>query len=631
MPSWGLARGLRCSLSVVSAEAYSERYAESLRDPSGFWMREAEALSWFHRPSSTLDVDPEGADVAWFSGGRLNAAVNCVDRHAATRPGKTALLWVKDEPGEYERISYGVLKHRVGQLANALLANGVRRGDRVAIYLPNVPEAVYAMLACARVGAVHVVVFSGFSAEALRDRVVDCGAKLVVTANEGVRGARHIPLKARVDEALGGVTHVERVLVARRTAKPVAMRPGRDLFLEEEMARQRSIAPAAWMSSEDPLFISYTSGGSAEPKGVLHTTAGYLLYVSRTQAEVFGSELDDVHMCPSNVGCITGHSYVVYGPLVNGLSTVIFESTPTYPSPDRYWRVVEDLGVHTLFASPSALRQLEREDERWVRERDLSSLRRLGVLSEPMSASTWTWYRELVGEGQRPVIETWWHTEAGGILLHSDPEASPQEPSGALIPFAGIQPALLGPDGEVVGDEAGAGELCLARSWPGQARTLFGDHRRFRETFFGRHPGVFATGDHAVRDARGFYRITGRGDAFLNVSGYRLGAAEIEGALLAHEAVAETAVVPVSTQVEGQSICAYVILRPDGGAWVPEELVGALKEQVRHAIGPIATPDSIRIVDELPRTRSGRVDRHTLRRLAEAQPPPQLERRKEVL
>lgn len=610
-------------------EVYARRHTESVSDPSGFWAREAEALTWFHRPSSTLDVDAEGADVAWFSGGRLNAAVNCVDRHAQRRPGKTALVWVKNEPGQYEHVSYAALKHRVGQLANVLIAHGVRQGDRVAIYLSNVPEAVYAMLACARIGAVHVVVFSGFSAAALRERILDCGARLVITANEAVRGQRRIPLKARVDEAIGGVDHVERVLVARRTARPVAMQAGRDLFLDEQMAKQRSICPAAWMGAEDPLFVSYTAGGSPEPRGVLHTTAGYLLYVARTQAELFEARGDDVHLCPSNIGCITGHSYIVYGPLANGLTTVLFESTPTFPEADRYWRVVEDLGVNTLFASPAALRRVMREPRRLVEDRDLRSLRVLGALGEPMSPDIWTWYHEVVGRGRCAVVDTWWHTETGGVVMASLPGVVPPDPSGPLLPYPGVQPVLLGEDEEPV-DGEGRGELCFSGPWPGQARTLFGDHRRFRESFFGRQPGLFATGDHACRDARGLYRITERTDTFVNVSGYRLGAAEIEGALCAHEAVEESAVVPVNDDIEGQSIEAYVILRPCGGAWAPEELVGALKEQVRHAIGPIATPDSIRIVDELPRTRGGRIERSTLRRWAEDDPERSPVIRKEV-
>jgi len=601
---------------VLQPTEYARRYAQSLSDPDAFWAEQAKALTWFHAPSSTYEADTEGADVAWFSGGRLNASVNCVDRHAVRRPGKTALIWAKNEPGQYERISYRTLKHRVGQLANVLKARGVRRGDHVVVYLPSVPEAVYSMLACARIGAVHVLVFTGFSAEALRERILDCKAKVLITANEGLRGEQRVPLKARVDDAVSGVAHIECVLMARRTDQAVPMTPGRDLYLEDEMAQQRSTCPAEWMAAEDPLFVAYTSGGSPAPKGIVHTTAGYLLYVARTQAELFADSEDTIHFCPSNVGCITGHSYIVYGPLANGQTSVLFEATPKYPAPDRYWRVIEETGAHTLLASASALRALMQYGPAWVRGHDLSSLRLLATLGEPTSPQLWSWFHEVVGRESLPLMDTWWQTETGGIVLAGRAGGTDSNPADALRPFFGVRPALVGDDGTIDDSGPSQGRICISGSWPGQARTIHGNHRRFRETFFSKYAGLFATEDRAERDEDGTYRITERGDDVLNVGGYRFGAAEIEQALCSHEAVQDSTVVPVPDDIKGQGIYAFVVLRGENSAWRPDELAGALKEQVRHTIGPMATPDTIQVVDALPRTRAGQVQRQRLRREA---------------
>ena len=601
---------------IGSLDQYRELYRRSLEAPEEFWREQAERLEWFHPPHTICDVDNETVDFGWFLGGRLNACFNCVDRHLDTRGDKTALLWVADEPGEYRRISYRELKHMVARIANVLLAHGVRRGDRVAIYLPMIPELAATMLACARIGAVHSVVFAGFSADSLRDRILDAGCKVVVTANEGLRGGRTIPLKATVDRAIDGVSMVETVLVARRTDTAVPMKAGRDWDLETEMNRQRSTCPIEWMSAEAPLFVLYTSGSTGKPKGVLHTTGGYLVYAAATHHWVFDLREDDVFFCAADVGWITGHSYIVYGPLANGATSVMFESTPLYPDPGRYWQVVDDLGVTIFYTAPTAIRAIAREGDDWVKRSSRESLRILGTVGEPINPEVWRWYDEVVGEGRCAVVDTWWQTETGGILISPLPGATPTKPGSATLPLPGIEPVLLDDEGNELSGNDVSGNLCLKRPWPGQARTIWGDHGRFRETYFSRFPGYYFTGDGCRRDEDGYYWITGRVDDVLNVSGHRLGTAEVESALVAHEAVAEAAVVGFPHEIKGTGIYAYVLITPDYQDTDPEELTGMLREQVRQAIGPIATPDRIQIAPGLPKTRSGKIMRRILRQIA---------------
>ncbi|HEX4954028.1 MAG TPA: acetate--CoA ligase [Thermoanaerobaculia bacterium] len=601
---------------IRSLEEYQTLYRRSLEDPAGFWRDQAEMLTWFHQPSTIFDADLHEVDFSWFGGGRLNACFNCVDRHLETRGNKPAILWAGDEPGDYRSLTYRELKHLTCRIANVLLAHGVQKGDRVAIYLPMIPELAATMLACARIGAVHSVVFAGFSAESLRGRILDAGAKIVITANEGLRGGKSIPLKKTVDDAVDGLAVVEKVLVALRTEREVPMRQGRDFWLHEEMAKERSTSPVEWMHAESPLFTLYTSGSTGKPKGVLHTTAGYLLYAAMTHKLVFDVHEDSIFFCAADVGWVTGHSYIVYGPLANGATTVMFESIPLHPDPGRYWQVVDDLKADIFYTAPTALRAIAREGDSWVKKHSRKSLRILGTVGEPINPEVWRWYHDVVGEGRCAVVDTWWQTETGGILITPLPGVTPTKPGSATLPFFGVEPVLVDEHGHRLEGNGVSGNLCLARSWPGQARTIYGDHSRFRETYFSRFPGLYFTGDGCRRDEDGYYWITGRVDDVLNVSGHRLGTAEIESALVAHDAVAEAAVVGFPHEIKGTGIYAYVNVTPDYESWDEEELVGALKEQVRSAIGAIATPDRIQIAAGLPKTRSGKIMRRILRKIA---------------
>ncbi len=602
---------------IQSMEEYQRLYRLSLDNPEWFWAEQAKALTWFHPWNMVFDADYDEVDFSWFSGGRLNACFNAVDRHLPEHGERTAIIWAADEAGVYQHISYRELKHQVCRLANVLKHHGVRKGDRVCIYMPMIPQTAYAMLACARIGAVHSVVFGGFSADALRDRIVDAGAKIVITADEGLRGGKVIPLKKITDRAVEGMSTVQTVLVARRTGNEVPMQAGRDLWLDEECARQRSTCTVEWMGAEDPLFILYTSGSTGRPKGVLHTTGGYLVYTAMTHKYVFDVHEDDVYCCAADVGWITGHSYIVYGPLVNGATTVMFESTPVFPDAGRYWRLVDDLGVTIFYTAPTALRAIARAGDEHVRRYSRQSLRILGTVGEPINPEIWKWYHDVVGEERCAVVDTWWQTETGGILITPLPGVTPMKPGSATLPFFGVQPVLLEPEsGTVLEGNAVEGALCLATPWPGQARTVWGDHQRFRETYFSAYPGYYFTGDGCRRDEDGYYWITGRIDDVLNVSGHRLGTAEIESALVAHEAVSEAAVVGYPHEIKGTGIYAYVVLADGLSGDDTASIEGALREQVRHAIGAFAAPDTIHPARGLPKTRSGKIMRRILRKIA---------------
>ncbi|MBS1153835.1 MAG: Acetyl-coenzyme synthetase [Myxococcaceae bacterium] len=608
---------IRDRAHIKSLEEYQRQYRLSIDNPDWFWGEQAKALSWFYPWHKVFDADYDEVDFAWFSGGRLNACFNCVDRHVEDHAEQTAIIWAADEPGVYKHITYRELKHQVCRLANVLLSRGVKKGDRVAIYMPMIPEAAYAMLACARIGAVHSVVFGGFSSEALRDRIVDARCKVVLTANEGMRGGRRVPLKAIVDRAVEGMSLVETVLVARRTDADVPMQSGRDFWLDEECRKQRSTCTVAWMGAEDPLFILYTSGSTGQPKGLLHTTAGYLVYAAHTFKHVFDYHPGEVFCCAADVGWITGHSYIVYGPLANGATTVMFESVPTYPDASRYWRMVDDLGINIFYTAPTALRAIAQAGNEPVKKHRRTSLRILGSVGEPINPEIWRWYHDVVGEGRCAVVDTWWQTETGGVLITPLPGATPTKPGSATLPYFGIKPVLVDPaTGEELLGNGVEGALCLTAPWPGQARTVWGDHQRFKETYFTAYKGKYFTGDGCRRDEDGYYWITGRIDDVINVAGHRLGTAEVESALVAHEAVAEAAVVGCPHDIKGQGIYAYVVLSAEHASTNVEQIRGALKEKVRQTIGPFASPDVIHLTAGLPKTRSGKIMRRILRKIA---------------
>ncbi len=601
----------------LSLGDYEEMYARSLEYPSAFWGEMAERLDWFEKPTKIKDTNFDrhragGVSIKWYEDGVLNACYNCVDRHLPEKVNKTALIWEGDDPSQSKKITYGELCEEVSKLANALKERGVVKGDRVAIYMPMVAEAVYAMLACARIGAVHSVVFGGFSPEALKNRILDCGAKIVITADEGVRGGKKIPLKANTDEAVAKCPDVSTVLVYRRTGGDVAWNDSTDVWWHELVDLQSSDCPCEPMGAEDPLFILYTSGSTGKPKGVLHTTGGYLVYASLTHEVSFDYKPGEVFWCTADVGWVTGHSYIVYGPLANGAITLVFEGVPNYPDYSRFWQVVDKHQVNIFYTAPTAIRALLREGDEFVTSTNRGSLRILGSVGEPINHEAWLWYYNVVGGGRCPIIDTWWQTETGGHMLN--PLASfSLKPGAASRPFFGVVPLIVDAEGKVL-DGACEGNLCMADSWPGQMRTLFGDHERFEQTYFSDFEGLYFTGDGARRDAEGDYWITGRVDDVMNISGHRMGTAEVESAINEHEAVAESAVVGYPHDIKGQGIYAYVTLRE--GEEPRDALKAEIIQIVRKEIGPIASPDIIQWAPGLPKTRSGKIMRRILRKVA---------------
>jgi acetyl-CoA synthetase len=600
----------------IDAAHYRKLYDESLSEPSRFWARQGERLDWIKPFTQVKDVSFDARDlhIRWYADGTLNASANCLDRHLRQRAHKTAIIWEGDDPSQSRAISYGELHREVCRFANVLKAHGVERGDRVTIYLPMIPEVAVAMLACARIGAVHSVVFGGFSPESLAGRITDCGSRLVITADEGLRGAKKIPLKANTDEALEKAHGVARVLVVKRTGGAVAMKAGRDLWYHEEAAKVSEDCPPTEMGAEDPLFILYTSGSTGKPKGVLHTTGGYLVYASLTHELVFDYRPGDIFWCTADVGWVTGHTYIVYGPLANGATSLMFEGVPNYPDASRFWQVVDKHKVNIFYTAPTAIRALMREGEAPVAKTSRASLRLLGSVGEPINPEAWLWYHRVIGEHRCPIVDTWWQTETGGILITPLPGATDLKPGSATKPFFGIAPQIVDDKGGVL-EGAASGNLVIADSWPGQMRTVFGDHQRFIDTYFTTYPGKYFTGDGCRRDEDGYYWITGRVDDVINVSGHRLGTAEVESALVAHKSVAEAAVVGYPHDLKGQGIYAFVTLK--AGVQPTEELRKELAGWVAKEISAIAKPDVIQWAPSLPKTRSGKIMRRILRKIAE--------------
>jgi len=595
-------------------EKYLEMYRRSIAAPDEFWAEHGRTIDWIRPFTQIKDTSFSGdVHVRWFADGTLNVAYNCIDRHLETRGDQTAILWEGDDPNESRAITYRQLYAEVCRFANVLKSAGVKRGDRVTIYMPMIPEAAFAMLACARIGAVHSVVFGGFSADSLAGRIDDCDSRVLITADEGRRGGKTIALKAHADEAVARSGRVERVIVVRHTGGEVPWNAARDIWYHEAAAQVGSDCPPEEMGAEDPLFVLYTSGSTGKPKGVLHTSGGYLVYAALTHRYVFDYHDGDIFWCTADVGWVTGHSYIVYGPLANGATTLMFEGVPNYPDAGRFWQVCDKHGVNIFYTAPTAIRALMREGDDWVKKTSRQSLRLLGTVGEPINPEAWLWYYNVVGEGRCPIVDTWWQTETGGILITPLPGATALKPGSATRPFFGVQPALVDHDGRLLEGEA-EGNLVILDSWPGQMRTIYGDHARFAETYFSTFPGMYFTGDGCRRDADGYYWITGRVDDVINVSGHRLGTAEIESALDAHARVAEAAVVGFPHEIKGQGIYAYVTLY--AGDDPDEALARELRDWVAREIGKIAIPDFIQFAPALPKTRSGKIMRRILRKIA---------------
>ena len=603
------------SQAHIDAAGYEALYAQSLEDNDSFWAEHARRIDWMKPFTTISDVSYNKPDVhiKWFEDGTLNASANCLDRHLETRGDQTAIIWEGDDPDDSNHITYKELHADVCRFANALKARGIKKGDRVTIYMPMIPEAAVAMLACTRIGAIHSVVFGGFSPDALAGRILDCESNCVITADEGVRGGKAVPLKANTDKALESCPDCTSCFVVRRTGGDIDMKEGRDIWYHEAVADASDDCPAEEMGAEDPMFILYTSGSTGKPKGVLHTTGGYMVYASMTHQYVFDYRDGDVYWCTADVGWVTGHSYILYGPLANGATTLMFEGVPNYPDTSRFWQVVDKHKVTIFYTAPTAIRALMREGEGPVKSTSRSSLRLLGSVGEPINPEAWMWYHEVVGDSRCPIVDTWWQTETGGILITPLAGAIPTKPGSATRPFFGIEPVLVDNENNLL-EGATEGNLCINRSWPGQMRSVYGDHQRFIDTYFSTFEGRYFSGDGARRDEDGYYWITGRVDDVLNVSGHRMGTAEIESALVAHAKVAEAAVVGYPHDIKGQGIYAYVTL--NAGEDPSDALYTELRNWVRSEIGPIASPDKLQWAPGLPKTRSGKIMRRILRKIA---------------
>jgi acetyl-CoA synthetase len=606
--------------ALIDHDTYVKWYKQSVKDPEGFWDKHGKRIDWFKPYTKVKNTKFTGnVPIKWFEDGQTNVSYNCIDRHLKKRGDQIAIIWEGDNPYEDRKITYNQLHDHVSRLANVMKTNGVKKGDRVTIYMPMIPEAAFAMLACTRIGAIHSVVFGGFSPDALAGRIVDCRSDFVITADEGLRGGKTVPLKANADKAVtiaarDGVV-VAKVLVVRRTCGKIDWFPERDLWYHVEMDKAKPVCPPVKMRAEDPLFILYTSGSTGKPKGVLHTTGGYLVYASMTHEYVFDYHEGEIYWCTADVGWVTGHSYIVYGPLANGATTLMFEGVPNYPSPARFWEVIDKHQVNIFYTAPTALRALMQQGDAPVKSTSRRSLRLLGSVGEPINPEAWEWYYHVAGDGRCPIVDTWWQTETGGILISPLPGATALKPGSATRPFFGIQPQIVDTEGTVHTDIKAEGNLCIADSWPGQARTVFGDHERFIQTYFSTYKGKYFTGDGARRDEDGDYWITGRVDDVLNVSGHRMGTAEIESALVSHDLVSEAAVVGYPHDIKGQGIYCYVTLM--AGEIGDEALRKGLVAHVRAEIGPFAAPDKIQFAPGLPKTRSGKIMRRILRKIAE--------------
>ena len=602
--------------TLIDEATYDSMYQRSIADPDGFWSDQANAFLLWQKPWQTVsETDMPSGNIRWFDGGQLNVSVNCIDRHLPERAEQTAIIWEGDEPSDDTRISYQELYERVCQLANGLRARGVKKGDRVCIYMPMIPEAAYAMLACARIGAIHSVVFGGFSPQSLKDRILDSDCQTVITADEGMRGGKAIPLKANTDAALASCPDVHTVVTVRRTGGDISWQEGRDIWYSDLTSAQPKSCEPEIVESEDPLFILYTSGSTGKPKGVQHSSAGYLLHAAISHKYVFDYQDGDVYWCTADVGWITGHSYIVYGPLANGATTLMFEGVPTYPDAGRCWQVIDKHQVSVFYTAPTALRQLMAQGDDFVASSSRASLHLLGSVGEPINPEAWEWYHRVVGERRCPIVDTWWQTETGGIMITPLPGATALKPGSASRPFFGVQPALMDAQGKLIEEQAASGNLVIGSSWPGQIRSVYGDHQRVIDTYYSTYPGYYFTGDGARRDEDGYYWITGRVDDVMNVSGHRIGTAEVESALVLHPAVAEAAVVGFPHDLKGEGIYAFVTLM-SGDNSDANTLLEELVAMVRQEIGPIAKPDAIQWAPGLPKTRSGKIMRRILRKIA---------------